>query len=146
MHAILVVAAASLFTVSGSALQTSAEKPPQKGDRVVARGCLSGSVLRATETTVVDGAGTHTAAVDFRLTGKKDLLKDMRTKEDGRVVEITGVLKSDLPRPETAGKQIGKTRIVVGVGSRDTMQQQAPPHLPVLEVKSYEGFATSCGG
>jgi hypothetical protein len=70
----------------------------------------------------------------------------MRHEENGRKVEISGVLKSDLRQDGTPGKQVGKTRIVVGVGTTDTMQQQAPPHRPVIEVKSYEPLAVACGG
>jgi hypothetical protein len=125
-------------------------KPPSKGDAVVVRGCLSGSALASTETRIVDGADPRrerASAVTFRLTGDSSVLKQMRKDHDGHLVEVTGILKSDLPTDDGRHvKTIGKTRIVVGVRSPQTTQPHDPPYRPVLQVKSYEGLATICRG
>jgi hypothetical protein len=149
MRASIIAFAVLLLTGVVTAIQQEkpADKPPRKGDRVLVRGCLDGSILESTETTVLDSTRTLASAVTFRLSGDKSLLKRMRQEENGKAVEITGILKSDLPLSDSRrGKQVGRTRIVVGVGSPNTMQQQGPPHIPVLEVKSYEPRVAFCGG
>ena len=143
--ALLVVAVLAAPALPAAHQDRPADKPPRKGDRVVLRGCVNGPLLEGIE------AGGAAAPIlppglTFRLSGDKKLLKQLRTEEDGRKVEITGVLKSDLPQEGSLGARVGKTRIGVGVGSADTMQQQAPPHRPVIEVKSFEPLAVSCGG
>jgi hypothetical protein len=123
-----------------------ADKPPRKGDRVVVRGCVNGALLEAIETGAANNGPLLPPGLTFRLSGDKKLLKQMRTEENGRKVEITGILKSDLPQESGLGTQVGKTRIGIGVASPDTMQQQSPPHRPVIEVKSFEPLAVACGG
>ena len=139
---VAIVSAVAMTTAAGQQ-EPANDKPPKKGDRVVVRGCLRGAILEAADTTVVDGTAKYPTPISFRLSGDKKLLKEMRKHDDGRVVEVTGVLKSDLPS-DAPGKRIGNTRIVVGMGTQQSMQQ-APPHMPVLDVKSYEGVAP-CGG
>ena len=145
MPALLVAIIGAVSIATGLAQEPAADKPPKKGDQVVVRGCLRGAVLEAGQTTVVDGGAAYPAPVTFRLSGDKKLLKDMRKNDNGRVVEVTGVLKSDLHSSDLPGKRIGNTRIVVGIANPQAGQPQAPPPLPVLEVKSYEGIA-ACGG
>lgn len=140
----VVVLSLSLTAAPAARQDAGSDKPPRKGDRVVVRGCISGPLLEGIEATRQTPA--FPPGLTFRLSGDKSLLKKMRNEENGRKVEISGVLKSDLRQDGTPGKQVGKTRIVVGVGTTDTMQQQAPPHRPVIEVKSYEPLAVACGG
>ena len=123
----------------------AAAKPPRKGDRLVLRGCVNGPLLEGID---VSGADSPLLppGLSFRLSGDKKLLKQLRTEENGRKVQITGILKSELPSEEGVGGRVGKTRIAVGVPSPDTMHQQAPPHRPVIEVKSFEPLAVACGG
>ena len=126
--------------------QSSATKPPRKGDRIVVRGCVNGPLLEGIDISDANSP-LLPPGLTFRLSGDKKLLKQLRTEEDRRKVEITGVLKSDLPNDTSALKgRVGKTRIAVGVGAPDTMHQQAPPHRPVIEVKSFEPLAIACGG
>ena len=144
---ILLAAVLSLSAALMAQQDTPAEKPPKKGDRVVVLGCLSGPVLEASQIRSADATTNHPLTVGFRLTGEKKLIREMRDEENGKVVEVTGVLKSELPDRDTRpGKQVGKTRIVVGVGTPQSMQQQTSRALPALEVKSYEARVVSCGG
>jgi hypothetical protein len=124
----------------------AAEKPPRKGDRLVVRGCLNGPLLEGIEASGAANAPLLPPGVTFRLSGDKKLLKQLRAEENGRKVEITGILKSELPQESGVGARVGNTRIGVGVGTPDRMQQQTPPHRPVIEVKSFEPLAVSCGG
>ena len=142
---ILVAALLSLSPALVAQQDSPADKPPKKGDRVVVVGCLSGPVLESNEIRSRDATETYPHTVGFRLTGDKKLIRQMRDEENGKVVEVTGVLKSELPDRDTRpGKQVGKTRIVIGVGTPQSMQQQTSRALPALEVKSYEARVASC--
>ena len=123
-------------------------KAPSKGDGIVVRGCLSGTALESSETRIVDRRNsTYGSAVTFRLTGDKDVLKQMRKDFDGMVVEVTGILKSNMPTEDGRHVgQVGKTRITVGVRTPQSQSPHDPPYRPVLEVKSYEGLGTICKG
>jgi hypothetical protein len=142
---VVIAAVLSLSTVLVAQQEAPAEKPPKKGDRVVVVGCLNGPMLEANEIRSADATEAYPLTAGFRLTGDKKLLKKMRSEEDGRLVEVTGVLKSELPDGDTRpGKQVGKTRIVIG--TPQSTQQQTSRALPALEVKSYEARVVSCGG
>ena len=92
---------ALVLTVGGSAAAAQKEKdasrPPKKGDAIMVRGCLTGQALEASELGSTDITGAPSSGVTFRLTGDKTLLKQMRDEHDGKVVEVQGVLKSNLP-------------------------------------------------
>lgn len=142
----------SVFLLCSAALiahqDSNTQKPrtPKSGDTVIVKGCLRGGMLEAAETAMADKGEPVPSGQTFRLKGKKDLLKKMRDEHDGHLVEITGVLKSELMDSAERGTRIGKTRIIVGAES--SMRGGLPPPayetLPVLEVKSFEGFPTSC--
>ena len=116
---------------------------PKRGDTVVVRGCLRGGVLQRAElTSPADRAADQ---ITFRLTGDKKSLQEIKKEHDGHADIITGELRSDLqPGPETLGKKIGNTRIVIGAGPARPMMPQGPPAMPVLKVTSFEHTSVSC--
>jgi len=72
----------------------------------------------------------------------------MRDEHDGKVVEVTGILKSSLPHDNSKySKTVGKTKVTFGIGTPPA--QKATPDLelalPVLHVKSYDGAGERCG-
>ena len=146
MHALLLAAAVAL----APALQEKpAVRTPQKGDSVVVKGCLRGNSLESTETGILNSDATTMTALTYRLTGNKAMLKSLRAEHDGRVVEVTGILKSKLPTgSEEQGLTLGGTRVRVGVGSAHVGSPAAEVNrsIPVLEVKEFEGLAVQCGG
>lgn len=135
----------------GPALQEKpTAKTPQKGDSVVVKGCLRGNSLESTETGILNSEAPVLTALVYRLTGDKATLKSLRAEHDGKVVEVTGILKSKLPSGnEERGLTVGNTRVRIGVGSAHV---GSPAHsdvnrsIPVLEVKGFEGLAVQCGG
>lgn len=138
-----------LLTSSATAAQK--EKPvsrePKKGEAIVVKGCLTGQALEATELGSVDATGALSSGVTFRLTGDKNLLKQMRDEHDGKVVEVNGILKSDLPRESVVSRKVGRMRITLGTPSVNPAAQEAETRrsLPVLEVKSFDGSTVTCG-
>ena len=144
----LCVSLVVLVGVGGLAAQE--RKPPKKGDTVVIRGCLRGSAVESAETRTVDAEGeTKTddlvPSLTYRLQGKKDLLKELKDKHDRKVVEVKGILRSELAG-SGLGTTVGRTRIAIGVdartGSGGARNDQA---IPVLEAQSFEGTTITCG-
>ena len=123
-------------------------KLPERGDTVVVRGCLAGPSLQSTETAAIDGSSEVTSPVTYQLKGDKKLLKSLRDDLDGRMVKVTGVLKSSMPagqlRREHEGRPDQDRRRRRDAHHNGLARPDSPPPLPVLEVKSYEGSATSC--
>ena len=54
-----------------------------------------------------------TQGLTFRLTGDKKLLKEMKEKHEKKLVEVHGVLKSDL-QPHASRSQARRMRIGIG--------------------------------
>jgi hypothetical protein len=125
-----------LGLVSG---QEGQERPPVPKDSIelTVIGCLKGRVLAASDVRQTDvQSGPIIRSRAFRLSGKKDVMKDVK-REDGHTVEVTGLIKkSALAEP---GMKIGGTRIVVGGGSRTagpTTMPDPADNVVVLDVSS----------
>ena len=138
-----------IMLVAVGALAAQDRKLPKKGDTLVIRGCLRGSSVESAETRTVDAEGeTKTddvvPSLTYRLQGKKDLLKELKDKHDRKVVEVKGILRSELAG-SGLGTTVGNTRITIGVdarpGSGGPRNDQA---IPVLEAQSFEGTTITC--
>ena len=121
-------------------------KPPKRGDVVIAKGCVKGGVLEAADLTGPGGTGAGLVdLVTFRLTGEKKALQEIKKDHESHADIVTGELKTDLPTTtEIHGKKIGKTGITVGVGGSRGMMQEPPPPMPVLKVTSFEHTGVTC--
>ena len=122
--------------------------PTRKGDRIAIYGCLRGSSLEATDL----GGGSDqvspvTQGLTFRLTGDKKLLKELKEKHEKTVVEVMGVLKSDLQPASMPEAKVGRVRIGIGTPPTGSMAaaDEAKRSVPVVEVTSYTGRGTTCG-
>ena len=121
---------------------------PKKGDAVVLKGCLRGAALEATDVGAEDSSTPLFSGLTFRLTGKKDLLKEMKQKHDGRLVELRGTLKSDLQPQAGYGTNVGGMRITIGgptAGAAAGREAETTKSLPVVDVSGFEGSGTGCG-
>jgi hypothetical protein len=153
MHTLLNASVILLMTAGAGAVshgpeqEPPAAKTPRKGDTIVVKGCLTGQALEATDLGSVDVTGALSSGVTFRLTGDRNLLKQLRDEHDGKVVEVEGLLKSDLPKESAATRKVGKMRIVIGTPAASPISQEAETKrsLPVLEVKSFDGSTVTCG-
>ena len=122
---------------------------PKKGDAVVLNGCLRGGALEATDMGDSDTATPLLSGLTFRLTGKKDLLKDLKQKHDGKLVEIRGTLKSDLQPQSGLGANLGRMRVTIGAGSAgpsspNGRDAEARRSVPVVELTAFDGGGTGC--
>jgi hypothetical protein len=144
------LAIALLLPVAGVVAQDKAPSdlpPSKKGDAIVIYGCLRGSALEATDVGAGEDVSPVTQGLTFRLTGDKALLKEMKEKYDKRVVEVRGVLKSDLMPGSWREATVGNTRSSIGTPSTGSIapDQEVKRSVPQVEVKSYEGRDISCG-
>ena len=144
------LAIALLLPVSGVIAQDKAPSntpPSKKGDAIAIYGCLRGSALEATEVGGSEDVSPVTQGMTFRLSGDKALLKEMKEKHDKKVVEVRGVLKTDLLPASWRERTVGKTRISIGAPSTGSpsANDEAKRSVPEVEVKSYEGRDVSCG-
>ena len=124
-------------------------KPPKTGDTLVIRGCLRGSAVESAATMTVSPEGETRAeesipSLTYRLQGRKDLLKQLKDTHDRKVVQVTGVLRSELSG-SGIGRTVGRTRITIGVDARNGSGPNANDRaVPVLEAQSFEGTSISC--
>lgn len=150
MRNLLLTLSCVVFAASAAAQERDDEKlrPLRSGDKVVAKGCLRGSMLEAADAGHADADDLRPTGLSFQLKGKKPLLKDLKDRHNGYFVEVTGVLKSNLGDAYTRGRQFGPARVIVGADSMTrggtAMQNEINQPQPVLEVTAFEGTDLSC--
>jgi hypothetical protein len=138
-----VILATSVAIAAG---QSDRVRIPKKGDVLVVRGCLRGSAVESAQAMAVDAEGA-THALDqvppltYRLQGDKGILKSLKQKHDRMIVDVKGILRSELTR-SGLGTDVGRTRITIGVDPRSSLGSDQP--VPVLEATSFEGSTISC--
>lgn len=132
-------------------LQGQDKKLPKKGDTIVIRGCLKGSAVESAAMMRVDAEGTTrnedaVPSLTYRLQGKKDLLKQLKDKHDRRIVEVKGILRSEISG-SGIGTTVGRTRISIGVDPRSggSAAHGNDEPIPVVEAQSFEGTPITCG-
>ena len=126
--------------------QEERPKVPKDSVELVVSGCLKGRVLAVSDVRQEDvQAGVVVRARSFRLAGKKDIMKDVKS-HDGHLVDVTGLVrKSALIEPGVKvgkGIRIGGGQPVAGSGSRSPVPSE---YIPVLDVETVRLRASSCG-
>ena len=144
LHAAVILSMSCLVPLVAQAQQ----KPPKKGDAVIVRGCLRGSAVEQADLLTEDSEGDpkqndEVPPLTYRLEGEKSVLKALKDKHDRMVVQVKGVLRSELSRG-AMGTTVGRTRITVGSDPRNPTRG-SEQQMPVLEAISFEGTTTSCG-
>jgi hypothetical protein len=137
----LMLAAAPLL-----AQQEERPKVPKDSVEVTVTGCLKGRVLAAADVRQTDvQSGPIVRQHSFRLAGKKDVMKDVKSN-DGQRVEVMGLIKkSALIEP---GMRFKGGRIVVGGGSMGSGGSSRPPspaeNVVVMDVTSVTALGGEC--
>jgi hypothetical protein len=145
----LAVCVVALALGAAPAAEQARAKPPKKGDTVLIKGCLRGSAVEAAAMMTVDAEGTPRSedgvpVLTYRLQGDKKLLKDLKDSHDRKVVEVKGILRSDVSG-SGIGKDVGRTRITIGVDPRTGRSPHGEDRaVPVLEAISFAGTTISC--
>ncbi len=101
MRVVPSIVALLLLAVPLSAQQTTPQKPPKKGDTVSVRGCLRGNAVEQAELLIEDAEGDHrrndvVPLLTYRLQGDKKVLKELKDKHDRMVVQVKGILRSEV--------------------------------------------------
>jgi hypothetical protein len=128
--------------------QDAKQKPPKKGDTIVVRGCLRGNAVEQADLMIEDAEGearenSTVPALTYRLQGDKALLKELKDRHDHKVVQVKGILRSELSG-SGIGTTVGRTRITIGADPRNPTRG-AEQQLPVLDAKSFEPTTITCG-
>jgi hypothetical protein len=141
-------AAFLLVLLTPGALFAQERKVPGDSVRVSIPGCAKGSAFVVTASP--EGDRTSTEVVTgrrFRLTGKKDLLNEIK-KREGTMVEVTGIIrKSDLSGP--GGISLGGGRVRIGGGPPLDSGVGGPARAPqsanaIIDVEGWRPLADSC--
>ena len=141
-------AAFVLVLLAPSALLAQEREVPKDSVRVSIPGCAKGSafvvgVSPENERTSIEVATGRR----FRLTGKKQVLDEIK-KREGTMVEITGLIrKSDLAGP--GGISTGGGRVRIGGGPPVDSSGVSPSRAPasanaILDVEGWRPLAESC--
>jgi hypothetical protein len=137
-----------LAVILGVALAAQEERPvPKDSARVSIPGCSKGSAFVVTESP--EGERTSIEIQTgrrFRLTGKKQLLDEIKVRE-GYMIEVTGIVrKNDLAGP--GGVSLGGGRVRIGGGppiSNGGSPTQAPQSAnAILDVEGFRPLGEPC--
>ncbi len=133
----------------GVSLAAQEEKPvPKDSVRVSIPGCSSGSAFVVTDSP--EGERTSIEIKTgrrFRLTGKKDLLNEIKARE-GYMIEVTGIVRrNDLQGP--GGVTLGGGRVRIGggqpVAGAGSGANRAPESMnAILDVEGFRPLGASC--
>lgn len=127
-----------------------AQERPVPGDsaRVAIPGCVKGSafiVTKAPENQPTQG--DIAPGRRFRLSGPKDVVKDIK-KHEGQLLEVTGLIrKNDLKGPGGIGLAGGRVRVGAGVPSAPTGEPSrtlTSYNQPVLDVEGWRQLGENC--
>jgi hypothetical protein len=137
-----------LLLTIGISLAAQEERPvPKDSVRISIPGCSKGSAFVVTESPEGERTSIEIkAGRRFRLTGKKDLLNEIKARE-GYMIEVTGIIrKNDLQGP--GGITLGGGRVRIGGGppvSNGGSPTQAPPSAnAILDVEGFRPLGEPC--
>ena len=136
-----------VLALGGAAIAQEERPVPKDSVRVSIPGCSKGSAF-----VVMDSPEGERTSVEiqtgrrFRLTGKKPLLEEIKTRE-GYMVEVTGIIrKNDLQGPGGISLGGGRVRIgggppVSGAGDPTRAPQSASA---ILDVEGFRPLGEPC--
>jgi len=137
----LVVSIVALAAVAGAQ-----EKPvPSDSTRVTVTGCARKNVFvvhwRESHEPVTSDIGEGRR---FRLTGRKDVLNDVK-KREGSMVELTGLVRKNSVGP-TPGVSVGGIRVGIGAPQQPISDPSRIPesYTPVFDVEAYQLLPEPC--
>jgi len=133
----------------GVTLAAQEERPvPKDSVRVSIPGCSKGSAFVVTDSP--EGERTSVEIKSgrrFRLTGKKELLNEIKARE-GYIIEVTGIIrKNDLQGP--GGISLGGGRVRIGggppvAGSGQDVNRAPQSANAILDVEGFRPLGEAC--
>lgn len=117
--------------------------------RVTIAGCLKGRSLVVIHPTEIDPVSTRVAPGRvFRVTGSKDLMKEVK-KRNKSAVEVTGLIRKNALTPPQ-GMSVAGGRIRIGAAPMNQDPTRVDPHrdplanVDLLDVESIRPINESC--
>jgi hypothetical protein len=140
--------AAGLLVVSAVLPAAAQEKPvPSDSSRITISGCARNSVFTVRwrddhEPTT----GEIAEGRRFRLTGRKDVLNEVK-KREGSMVEITGLVRKNAVGPPQ-GISVGGIRIGIGAPQQPISDPARNPDMyqPIFDLEAYRMLPDACPG
>ena len=125
------------------------ERPvPSDSARVAIPGCVKGTAFIVTKSPEHEPTQADIApGRRFRLSGPKDVIKDIK-KHEGRLIEVTGLIrKNALKGPGGIGLAGGRVRIGAGApvsATGDSSRTLQGYEQPVLDVEGWRQLDENC--
>lgn len=122
---------------------------PKDSVEVEARGCLKGRVFTATYAPEDEGTrrGPDVVGRNFRLSGKKDVMQDVK-KFDGHRVAIVGIVRKADLADQGIGMKVGGARVVIGAPGTDpnarVNSRMTTPPVPVMDITAVRDLSERC--
>jgi hypothetical protein len=141
---------ALVLLVSGAALSAQEREVPKDSQRITIPGCAKGrTFIVAAREGHEPTSGELAPGRRFRLSGPKDILKEIE-KREGMMVEVTGLVrKAELAGP--GGLTTGGGRVRVGGGAPQSQVGGGPSSTltgvttdAVLDVEGWDRLPESC--
>ena len=141
---------ALVILASGALISAQERKVPNDSQRITVPGCVDGrTFIVAAREGHEPTSGDLSPGRRFRLSGPKDILKDLE-KREGMMVELTGLVrKAELAGP--GGVTTGGGRVRIGGGPPQAQVGGGPGHVPtgattdaVLDVEGWNRLPESC--
>jgi hypothetical protein len=129
---------------SGAREQIARPGSPQDttADVVSLKGCIRGGALTHVEGDQVGRTHDRT----YRLTGPKEMLRQIKTEHSGHYVEVTGRIHDfDDPRATVRKrKKLGQVTVTADA-SRGSRERLGGHVIPLIDVVSFQHLSSSCG-
>jgi hypothetical protein len=137
-----------MIPVLGVALVAQEREVPKDSVRVSIPGCSKGSAFVVTESPEAERTSVEIkTGRRFRLTGKKQVLAEIKQRE-GTMIEVTGIVrKNDLAGP--GGISLGGGRVRIGgsapvQGSGGDVNRAPASANAIIDVEGFRPLAESC--
>jgi hypothetical protein len=134
-----------VFVTAVTAVNAQERPVPSDSSRITVTGCAKGSVFTVrwrddhepTTGEIADGRR-------FRLTGRKEILNDVK-KREGSMVELTGLVRKNAVAPPQ-GIRVGAVQIGIGNPQQPISDPARNPDLyqPIFDVESYQLLPDAC--
>jgi hypothetical protein len=139
----------ALLMICGAVLHAQERTPPKDSTRISVTGCTKGSSLTAALRPGTEPvSGLVQPGRRFRLLGPKELISEIK-KQEGRFVEVTGLVRIAELSPSTRGVPVGgRVRVGGGPPNQDPLAFD-PRRAPdggevVMDVESWRPWPESC--
>ena len=136
--------ALTLCGVVAPAAQRDEKPVPKDSARVTLTGCLKGRAFRAVESREPETGAPNVAGRTYRLVGPKLVMEDVK-KYNGRLVEVTGIVKRADLAPVPEGFRVGGGRVTVGQADpmRD-VSRSSGVSVPVMDTEGVRYLSDTC--